>query len=332
MRLENLLALTGAKLVNKPCINNFENIVFDAKRIKRGDLYIAKDIDTINLAVINGAYGIVYDGQTPFMFDDEIAWIQVDNIEKALEKLLRFRLIENEIIVYKCDEIVFKLAAQIITDDNFIVMTQESDKIFKQLWQLPYKTTLLFCPSLQNSDLFTNIKSISTLPSLSIEIIEQTLFETSFIYDNKYYERQFISPFFIPYLEELFHLYRSLHINFKLKKFTSIDNFEAVFTNKNLEIKDFGASNKVLIFEKNSALIEKEIEFLQQKAPWANIIYILPDTINYRNTTNIIKYQNDNEIVTLLKQSDFHFALVVGVDKSILTLSTINQAKSLFEV
>ena len=111
-----------------------------------------------------------------------------------------------------------------------------------------------------------------------IEVMEQTLFETSFIYDNKFYERRLISPFFIPYLEELFHLYRSLKIDFRLKKFIPIDHFEAVFINKNFEIKEFGTSDKVLIFEKNKNLIPQEIDFLQKNASWANIVFVLPLT------------------------------------------------------
>ena len=158
------------------------------------------------------------------------------------------------------------------------------------------------------------------------------MFETSFIYDNKYYERQLISPFFIPYLEELFHLYTTLRINYRLKKFTTIDNFEAVFTNKNLEIKEFGASDKVIIFEKNSSLIHKEIEFLQRNASWANIIYLIPTNIDIQNNTNIFKYEKNDEILDILKGNKFHFALIAGVDKSILSKATTKQTQLLFDI
>ncbi len=331
MRLENLLALIDARLTNEPCVNSFENIVFEAHRVKRGDLFIANSILDIDLAVKNGAYGILYD-QTTSITDDEIAWIYVKNLQKALDKLLRFRLIENEIIAYRCDEIVFKLASQITTDDNFVVVTLDDSKVFRQLWQLQNRTILLFCPTLHNENIFTNIKSLNSTINKNIEIIEQTLFETSFIYNDKYYERELISPFFIPYLEELFHLYESLNINYRLRKFHTIDNFEAVFTNKKLQIKEFGTSDKVLIFEKNSSLIQKEIDFLQNKASWANIVYLLPKNIYVPNENNVIRYENSDEILTTLKKSKFHFALVVGVSKSILNKKTNNSVKTLFDI
>ena len=63
MRLENFLALTHAKLVNEPCVNNFENTVFEAHKVKRGDIFFAYNVQDIELAVLNGAYGIVFDKQ-----------------------------------------------------------------------------------------------------------------------------------------------------------------------------------------------------------------------------------------------------------------------------
>jgi len=330
MRLENLLALTEAKLTSEPCVSSFENIVFNASSVKRGDLYIALNPQEISLAVANGAYGILYD-KPVIQIDEEIAWIEVVDIQSALDKLLRFRLIQNKIVAYECDEVVLKLASRIITDENLVVASMESIKLFKQLWELPPRTNLLFSSTFHTEDIFTNIQKIKINPKLKIEIIEQTLFETSFIFNNKYYERQLISPFFIPYLEELFNLYNKLNISFRLKKFNTIDNFEAVFVNKNLEIKEFGSSSQVLIFEKNTNLIQKEIVFLQSKATWANIIYIIPKDIDIVNDLGVFRYNEEHEILNLLKTNKFHFALVAGVDKSILNTKMLNKSASLFD-
>lgn len=317
MRLENIIALTHGKLVNDPFVKNFENIIFDANKIKRGDLFIAFDEDTIDTAIFNGAYGVIFDKPTQIS-DNEIAWIKVENLENALNRLLRFRMIEKEVVVYECNEIILKLALQIITEPNFIVLNGDIKSILKTLWHVENKSTILFCPDLLEKDIFAQCK---TLPKTAIEpitIMEQTLFETSFIYDNNFYERQLISPFFMPYLEELLHLLKSLKINFRLRKFTPIEHFEAVFTNKNFEIKEFGTSDKVLIFESNSSLIKSEIAFLQKQANWAKAIYIIPYDSDYEENINIFTYKNEDEIIDVLKNNSFHFALIAGVDKSIL--------------
>jgi hypothetical protein len=327
MRLENILALTNGKLINEPFVNSFENIVFQAKAVKRGDLFIAFDEETIETAILNGAYGIIFDKPTQIS-DSEIAWIKVLDIEDALKRLLRFRVIEKELVVYECNEIILKLALQVITESNFIALNGDMKSIFQTLWQVENKSVVLFCPALCDKDIFTNIK---TLPKTAIEpivIMEQTLFETSFIYDDTFYERQLISPFFIPYLEELLHLFKSLKINYRLRKFTQIDHFEAVFVNKKFEIKEFGTSDKVLIFEKNSSLIQPEIIFLQKQASWAKSIYILPYLSEKElliDDDNIYVYKSKKEIIEILKNSSFHFALIVGVSKSILNKPITNQ-------
>lgn len=328
MRLENILALTNARLVNEPFVKKFENIIFDAKAIKRGDLFIAFDEDMIEEAIFNGAYGIIFDKPTQIS-DTEIAWIKVSECEDALKKLLRFRLIEKNVSIYECNEAVLKLSLQIITDPNFVSVWGDIKNIHNLLWDLEENSTLLFCPKLCDSDIFTNVQKISTLTSNPITIMEQTLFETSFIYDNVFYERQLISPFFIPYLEQLLSLYKALDVNFRLRKFTQIEHFEAVFVNKKLEVKEFGESDKVLIFESNINLIDSEIKFLEENATWANLIYLLPskEMDNYKEYTNAYEYKNTKDIVNILKEMNFHFALVMGVDKSILCKPITNQAQ-----
>lgn len=319
MRLENIIALTHGTLVNKPFVNNFENIVFEIKSIKRGDLFIAFDETLIQEAIFNGAYGVLFDKPTQIS-DTEIAWIKVGSVTDALKRLLRFRLIEKEVRVHECNEIILKLALQVITEPNFIAISGNIQETYKSLWDVSQNTHILFCPTLTDKDIFTNIKMLSSNVIEPITIMEQTLFETSFIYDNVFYERQLISPFFIPYLEELLHLYKTLKINFRLRKFTPIEHFQAVFTNKKFEIKEFGTSDKVLIFEPNVSLIKSEISFLKKQANWAKIIYILPESsYEIEDTEHIFFYKNKNEILSLLREATFHFALIVGVDKSILS-------------
>jgi ferrochelatase len=337
MRLENILALTHGELVNSPFVNSFENIVFEAKAVKRGDLFVAFDEEMIEDAIFNGAYGIVFDKPTQIR-DSEIAWIKVTDLQEALKRILRFVLIDKEIEVYECDEIILKLALQVVTEPNFIALHGDIKELYKMLSRLENGANILFSPSLTSRDLFTNIKKLPSNPNENINIIEQTLFETSFIYDNIFYERQLISPFFMPYLEQLLHLFKVLKINFRLRKFMPIDHFEAVFTNNNFEIKEFGTSDKVLIFEKSSALIQKEIEFLQKQATWANILYVIPySSLNdlnskLQNDANIITYKNENEIRNLLRENNFHFALIVGANKSILEKPLVKQTQiSLFD-
>jgi len=333
MRLKNILALTDGTVINEPFVTIFTNIVFEANRVTRGDLFVGFNESDIEEAILNGAYGVIFDKPTQIS-DSEIAWIKVNDISQALKRLLRFRLIEKEVVAYKCDEIVLKLALQILIEKRFIVVTGDIITTTKLLWDVEHKSIVLFSPTETSEDIFSDFNTLLPSFTSTITIMEQTLFETSFIHDNIFYERQLISPFFIPYLEELLYLLNLLKINFRLKKFTPIENFEAVFTNKKFEIKEFGTSDTVLIFEKNCTIVKHEILYLQKQAPWAKTIFLIPyiHTNNFDHIDDIILYQNENEILNILKKNDFHFALIVGVDKSILTKPLVNQAQiSLFD-
>ena len=317
MRLVNVLALTNAQLINDPFVSSFTNIVFEAKSVKRGDLFIAFDEDSIEEAILNGAYGIVFDKPTQIS-DNEIAWIKVKDIENALKKLLRFKLIEKETLNYSCDEITLQLALQINSDSKLIIINKDLRTIAQTLWNIELKSITLFSKSFQDIDIFTDINSIPLSNKEYIKIVEKTLFETSFIYDKKYYEREFISPLFISNLNNLINLYKILNIDFRLKKFTMLNNFEVTFINGKFEIKEFGSTDKVLIFEKNLDLITQEILFLRKNSSWAKTIYILPSSYLCEDDSNIYRYKNTHEIIPLLKKHFFNFALVVGIDKKII--------------
>jgi UDP-N-acetylmuramyl pentapeptide synthase len=135
MRLENILALTHAKLVNEPFVNSFENVVLEVAKVKRGDLFIAFDPLDIPQAVLSGAYGIIFDKPTQIS-DSEIAWIKVHDTHDALLRLLRFRLIEKEPLVYECNEIILKLAMQVMTESRFIALHGDIKSVFKMLWHV----------------------------------------------------------------------------------------------------------------------------------------------------------------------------------------------------
>ena len=82
MRLENLLALTQGTLQNQPFVSRFEGISFNAKKVKRGNLFVAFSNAEIDEAILNGAYGIIFDRPTQIA-DNEIAWIKVDDVDDA---------------------------------------------------------------------------------------------------------------------------------------------------------------------------------------------------------------------------------------------------------
>ncbi len=317
MRLENIVALTHATLLNDPFVSDFENIVFEASKVKRGDLYVAFSLDDIQEAITNGAYAILFDRPTQIS-DHEVAWLKVENLENALLRLLRFRFVEKNIIAYRCDEIVLKLSLGIETSSQVFPVFEDIKTLTKRLWEISDKSVVLFSPTLSDEALFAQIKELPSIHHHTIEVVEKTLFEVSFIFDDVYYEHILLSPFFLPFLESLLNLYKTLEIPFHLRKFEHIDHFEIVFTNKNYEMKEHGSSELVFIFEKEEDLLSKEMEFLTHHAPWAKTIYVLPHNLKVNDCKQCFYYAATDEIFDILEQNDFHFALIGGVTKEIL--------------
>lgn len=327
MRLENLLALTQGTLQNQPFVTRFEGISFDAKKVKRGNLFIAFNHADIDEAILHGAYGIIFDKRTQIA-DNEIAWIKVESVDDALMRLLRFHLIEKELDVYETDLITIKLARQIMTDSTFVVLGSSIKDDFMRLWELPSHARVLYCPKLIDRDTFVTSKSLPSAYKDEITMVEQTLFETSFIFDDVFYERQLLSPFFISYLERLLNFYKMYGIRYRLRTFAPIDNFDAVFTNRDLSVKEFGASDRVLIFEPDFELIPSQISFLKRQANWAKIIYLLPraKAVPFENVENIFTYESQQDIISILKSTQFHFALIAEQDRTLLEHSTLSKS------
>ena len=322
MRLENVIALTHATLLNSPYVTAFSGLVYEAKNVKRGTLFIAKDSSEIELAILNGAYGILFDSPVQ-MIDSEIAWIKVDDIATALLKILRFHILDKNITAYECDKITLDLSSQISTQDRFKALSGDIYDTFKELWEITQNSIVLFTHTFTCKDIFTHPKEMPKSTDFKISIIEQTLFETSFIYDDIYYERQALSVFFIPYLEILLSLFKEEKIDFKIVSFKHLTHFEPVFTNKNFEIKEFGTSDKVLIFEPTFEFIKSQITFLQNQANWAKLIYILPieKITDTQRVENVYTYTIQQDIISILKSTDFHFALIAEQNKTLLEKS-----------
>lgn len=317
MRLENVVALTSAELLNTPEVSVFEKIVFDPYRVKRGDLFVALSKDTIDEALQNGAYGILFENSTKIL-DTEVAWIKVQNLQNALLRLLRFRFIDLNIQAYACESVVLELAKHIDTDGKMVVIDGEIDELVKRFWELPKYTKALFCPNNVSNDLFVDPKKFPHIEQYTIEVVEKTLFETSFIFDSRYYERITLSPFFIPYLQKLLNLYKTVEISFELKNFDNLPHFEIVFANKNLLPIETGASETVLIFERDMNVVQDAMEYLRREIRWAKLLFLLPRNYEVSRCKSCFYYDTQRELFEILKTTRFHIALICGSDKKII--------------
>ncbi|MBD3800263.1 MAG: hypothetical protein IE886_02210 [Campylobacterales bacterium] len=332
MRLQNLLSLTGAEMMSDPAVTLVDAIVLDVQKVRRGDLFIAFDAADIPKAVANGAYAVLYE-EACTVTDPEIAWLKVESVEYTLLRLLRFRMLEKSLHVYSCDDVTLAVAAQMLKDPRCYVWQGTLRTHFYDLWEL-HEGSWVFVPERKRcEDLFVQVLPLPKTGNIPVDIAEQTLFETSFVLDDVYYERMQLSPFFLPYLGHLYQFAKSHGLTFIVGGMQGSTHFVPVFVGDDLRVKTFGQGGRVLIFEPDLSLLLREVDFIRSEAKWAKIIYLMPkgSTVAPDDHDTFLLYETQEDIIQLLKTVPFHFALIGGQDRRLLeTMHIKTETPTLF--
>jgi ferrochelatase len=84
-----------------------------------------------------------------------------------------------------------------------------------------------------------------------------------------------------------------------------------MFLDKNLDIIEFGKSDKFIISQNKASLIEKEINYLKSKFTYGKIIYITSSYTNFLPKDQII-LEELSEIKDILKNQSFNALYIVG--------------------
>lgn len=322
--LENLISLIRAELRNTPYISSFEHINYEAKRVQRGDLFIALNPFEIENAIANGAYGIIHEGNI-VISDDEIAWLKVENIKDALLRLLRFHMMQKSIKVYSVDDITLTLFHSVVAT-KVIILEDSIEENLKTLFSLDDGNVVVYQINSLYEDLFTTTTSVYELETLyPIKIVEHTLFETSFIYKEHLYERINLSKLLLSNIQKMFNILEDASVEFKLKPFVQ-SHFSPIFINKHFKAVEFGQSSKVLICENDLKLFIEAISFLRENAPWARSLFFIDkeNAAKIEQLKNITIFDNENDLVEKLKESHFDFALLFNQKISLLENSNFS--------
>ncbi len=305
MQIESFIRLVNGNLINTPSINSFDKFVFEAKKVKRGDIFISSTNSDIDEALQNGAYGIVFEGEVEIK-DEEIAWIKVSSIEVALTKYLRYFLLEKGVIVYYFNENAFDMLKNIAITQSILYLSGDIVTDFKNI--LLNKTTFIISNSKEFlENIYPLYKTMDDYEEL--KIIRSSIFKSSFIYKDRYYKGIKIPNLHQKQLQKILAFFSKYKISFDIEKLDYTKNFYPIFINDNLEEVDFGESSKVLIFAKNSKYIQEDIIYLKKNTKWAKSLIFVPSTLLIDYSVEI--YSGYRDLINLFKK-DFNFAIVYG--------------------
>ena len=308
MLFENLTSLIDGELLNEPSIASFTNIVFESKKVKRGDLYFGP-VKGIDEALKNGAYGIV--STTSNIKDDEIAWIKIKNIKVAYLKLLRYLILKDDSYVLYLDCIKSEILKNITNAKEIFFIDSDIQEAIKSLNSDKKYDLIVF----EDKKVFDDLEIVSLEVEIinAIKIQKATNFLMTFIYKESLYKDIKLPALFAKDLEFVLNLCDLLSFEYFVDKLTFLSHFKPVFLDSYFRVLPFGSSRKVIILENKKELLKREIEFIKSNSPWAKIALLLPKNIKYNEKIDIdIKYFKN--FADIKKENIFYYNFVIMLD------------------
>jgi ferrochelatase len=316
MKIESLLEIIDGELLNTPAILRYEQIKTTPKKITRGDLFISQGSEGIDKAIQNGAYGIIYDDSSVKILDEEIAWIKVKNIDFAIIKLLRYKLINSNFSFFYFNDVQFELLKKLSSSKDMIFLEDDVLESFNKIANANANAIFISRDKNLLSRIFPNFSTYKNI-SEKIYTISSKVFEFSFKFKGNFYKNIKISAVFKDELENILNFLTHYKIGYNMENLDHISSFNPCFVDQKLNPKEYGQSNRVLVFENNKDFLKKECKFLEQSAKWAKRVFFFPKTLKSQIICdNALFYEDVSEIVAL-QRKDFHFALVFADKKEV---------------
>jgi ferrochelatase len=327
MKIEDLLNLTAGTLITEPTVRAVNSVSVYPSKIDQGDLFISNDREEIATALENGAYGILYSDPEIKSTDNEIAWIQVKDIEKAAFKLIRYVLISREASFYLFSEHELSFMKMIVTQkSNLDILPNDWRKMFEKILNSDSK---MFIGT--DDVLMKMIKpDISILnKEASCEIITDTLFKVTFKINGYIYQEKDITPFHVDILQRVVEYCDLHHFPYDLDRVKYTKHFVPVFIDGFLNIKNPSKSDKVAIFTDNLQDVYKAREYVRYNGAWVKTIVLTPPKTKVDGVDRPNWYFDVDEARDILKNAYYNYAFVYALDRTMLP--KIKEDYSLFE-
>jgi ferrochelatase len=308
MTFENFSRLTHATLLNEPFVSSFYDIVFDPYKVKRGDLFIGRELEDIKIALSRDAYAILSDRKIPIL-DEEIAWLRTESIEQALINLMRYHVMENRLELYYLDEISIALFQKIAVKERPLLLSDNLQTNLQLIMQAHEESIFISSDDVLLAKIKPGYRHHFSTDTAKITPTRSTLFLTSFYADGKHYDNIKLPALFLPRLQNLLAFMKELQISFDLHKCDFTPFFYPIFVNKELRIKPFGSTPSVIIVTAPGNTLSEITDYISTHAAWAKTLCFSPLSSPAEAKITMYHYRNLSEI-TKLKEIEFNFAII----------------------
>jgi len=314
MKIEDILNLTEGTLTSKPEIHAIESASVFPSKIGEGDLFFAAEAEDIPQAVENGAYAIVYEGETEIL-DPEIAWIHVDSVKASAFRLLRFVLLSKEADFYLLEKHEMSLLRMILTQKSNITFL--SDAWHKAFEQILNGDGYLFVGT--DAELMRLIKPESLHLKVQAEgyAVSDTLFKSTFRIGKYVYQDIKLIPFHLEYLLRVVHLCDLHDLPHEIDRIRYTKHFLPRYIDNNLHTVAQGASDKVLIFTDDLNDIVKAREYVRYQTTWVKSIVLTPPKTKVAHVDRPYWFSSVEEAREILTATHYNYAFIYSLDKAV---------------
>jgi len=303
MTISSIVDIVHGELLNKPSINRIENIKIDAKKVKRGDLYISFFDDDIDIALNNGAYGLIVSRKRA-VTDSECAWIAVDDLNEAVLLLLRYILIEKDIVFYHFEEPCFSISKKMLGRDRSIAFLENS--AYSWIDNILENENIRYCISDRKSILNILTSDVKVLPEIyETVVLKESLFCMT-LFCNENYHSIRLSSRLKDYVCAIIDFSEKNNLSYSYDSLPEGSVFQAHYVNSRAEIVS-KPSKYVVIFDRcfSSSYSQESVKYLQEFYKWAKILYLA----DYEKTGSIF-FKDEKELKQIMSGQKFDIAFV----------------------
>lgn len=312
MKISSIVDIVDGEFLNSPSISFINNISSDANKVKTSDMFIAKNIEDLKIALQNGAYAVIFEKDFE-VIDNEIAFIKVKNLELALLKIVRYKLSTLKIKSYFCTDETFdmlKLYQNNHTKPIFLI-SKNIEKAFKFIDDIKDGDILISKNKKLLESIYPDSKEFEKkLDENSIKnLIKHSLFELSFSYKDIYFSKLRLSKI---YLNSFLNIYDFFKGNIDISKLKLYSNFKAIFIDKDFQPIESGKSDSFIICQTNKNLIPIEITYLKNEFRYAKTIFVSKYKISFLDEKEQIIINNIEDLKNILKNLKFNCVYLIG--------------------
>jgi ferrochelatase len=309
MIIENLAQICSGYLLKEPLVKAVTSFTCRSDKVTCGGAFFATEgtKEGISEALKNGAYAIIHE-QNIQIDDNEIAWIKVDSIERAMIRFMRFLVETNEINAVYMDVLQFDMLNSFKLQFKNILLSDNVSEVFLKITDLEPKSYIFS----KNKELLEQIspqfESIDERAEATI-LQSHSIFKTTFVCAENYFKDFMIPHLFISEFAAIIAFLKKKSLEFKIDSMEKNGHFEPIFVNTALEARPFGSTHQAIIIETDERLFEREEEWIKNYISDNYLLVLAPH--NAKISISCKRYTSAKSLQTI-SLSSLRYVLVLG--------------------